>query len=96
MNPQRYSSENTVLKLFVSSMESLYHNGRVQKYDEIERVLTWKTDYNMISLCSYVATENQTTRGVSLSVQIRDIRLHPIGQEIGLLYEQAQKRVIDF
>ena len=32
---------------------------------------------------------------MKLAVQIRDIRLHPNGKELEVLYEQAQKRVGD-
>lgn len=91
-NPERYSSEYEVLKVFARSLEGLYHNGRVQQDDQEGRVYTWKKDNNVVSFISYPPC-GPTDTGVRLGVQIRDAQLHPRGSELELWYNEAQKRV---
>jgi len=91
-NPERYSSEYEVLKVFARTLEGLYHNGRVQQDDQEGRVYTWKKDDNVVSLISY-PPESPADIGVRLGVQIRDTQLHPHGSELELWYNEAKKCV---
>ena len=92
INPERYSSEYEVLKVFAHSLEGLYHNGRVQQDDQEGRVYTWKKDDNVVNFISY-PPEGPTDTGVRLGIQIRDTQLHPHGSELELWYNEAKKRV---
>jgi hypothetical protein len=91
-NPERYSSEYEVMKVFAHSLEGLYHNGRVQQDDQEGRVYTWKKDDNVVSFISY-PPEDPTDVGVRLGIQIRDTQLHPHGSELELWYNETKKRV---
>jgi len=92
INPERYSSEYEVLKVFAHSLEGLYHNGRVQQDDQEGRVYTWKKGDNVVSFISY-PPEGPADTGVRLGVQIRDTQLHPHGSELEHWYNKAKKRV---
>ena len=91
-DPERYSSEYEVLKVFLPSLEQIYRNGRVQQDDQEGRVYTWKKDENVVSFISYPPGSPMDT-GVRLGVQIRDTRLHPHGSELELWYNEAPKGI---
>lgn len=93
LNLERYSSEKSVLKVFLVSLEKLYLNGRIQQDYPEERVYTWKKDNRtLVSFVSYPRSGPGST-GKFLSLQIRDTQLHPQGRELELLYNKTQKRV---
>ena len=95
-NPERYSSELEVTKVFLVSLEELYLNGRIQEESEPEtRVYTWKKGNIAISFVSYPPSHSSKDTGVRLSVQIRDTQLHPQGEYFEFLYNSAQKSVQD-
>jgi len=93
INLERYSSEESVLKAFLVSLEKLYLNGRIQQDYLEERVYTWKKDNR--TLVSFVShpPSGPASAGQFLSVQIRDTQLYPQGNELELLYNKAQKHV---
>ena len=93
INLERYSSEESVLKAFLVSLEKLYLNGRIQQDYLDERVYTWKKDNR--TLVSFVShpPSGPASAGQFLSVQIRDTQLYPQGNELELLYNKAQKHV---
>ena len=96
-NLKRHSSELEVMKVFLVSLEELYHNGRIQGEDETgTRVYTWKKDNRtVVSFISYPPSYSPKDTGARLSVQIRDTQLHPQGEYFELLYNRAQKSVQD-
>ncbi len=96
-NLKRHSSELEVTKVFLVSLEGLYHNGRIQEEDETgTRVYTWKKDNRtVVSFISYPPSYSPKDAGARLSVQIRDTQLHPQGEYFELLYNRAQKSVQD-
>lgn len=93
INIERYSSEDSVLRVFLVSLEKLYLNGRIQQDYLDERVYTWKKDNR--TLVSFVShpPSGPASAGQFLSVQIRDTQLYPQGNELELLYNKAQKHV---
>jgi len=93
INIERYSSEESVLRVFLVSLEKLYLNGRIQQDYLEERVYTWKKDNR--TLVSFVShpPSGPASAGQFLSVQIRDTQLYPQGNELELLYNKTQKRV---
>ena len=93
INFERYSSEKSVLRVFLVSLEKLYLNGRIQHHLQ-ERVYTWKKDNRtLVSFVSY-SPSGSTSTDTFLSVQIRDTQLHPQRSELELLYyNKTQKRV---
>ena len=93
INLERYLSEESVLRLFLVSLEKLYLNGRIQQDYLEERVYTWKKDNRtLVSFVSH-SPSGPASAGQFLSVQIRDTQLYPQGNELELLYNKAQKRV---
>jgi len=93
INIERYSSEESVLRVFLVSLEKLYLNGRIQQDYLEERVYTWKKDNRtLVSFVSYPPSGPAST-GQFLGVQIRDTQLYPQGNELELLYNKAQKHV---
>lgn len=89
INLERYSSEKSVIRVFLVSLEKLYLNGRIQADYPGPRLYTWKKDdRTLISFLSLPADSS-----TSLGVQIRDTRLYPQGDELELLYNKTQKRV---
>lgn len=96
-NLKLYSAELEVMKVFLVSLEELYHNGRIQEEDETgTRVYTWKKDNRtVVSFISYPPSRSRKDTGARLSVQIRDTQLHPQGEYFELLYNRAQKSVRD-
>ena len=88
INLERYSSEKSVLRVFLVSLEKLYLNGRIQKDRPEERIYTWKKDNRtLVSFVSYLRV------GQLLNIQIRDTQLYPQGNELELLYNKTQKHV---
>ena len=65
----RYSSEYSVFKLVLSSLEQIYHNGRIQQDTPDNRVCTWIKDNKM--LVSFVS--RYQPNGQFLGIQIRGI-----------------------
>lgn len=95
INLERYSSEESVLRVFLVSLEKLYLNGRIQQDYPEGRVFSWKKDdRTLVSFVSYSPSGPAST-GQFLSVQIRDTQLYPQGDELELLYDKTQKHVKD-
>jgi len=93
INIERYSSEDSVLREFLISLEKLYLNGRIQQDYLDERIYTWKKDNRtLISFVSHPPS-GPASAGQFLSVQIRDTQLYPQGNELELLYNKAEKHV---
>lgn len=90
---ERYGSEVEVTKVFLVSLEELYLNGRIQEGSEVgTRVYTWKKDdRTVVSFICYPTSGSRKDSGASLSVQIRDTKLHPEGADFELLYSRAKK-----
>jgi len=93
INLERYLSEESVLRLFLVSLEKLYLNGRIQQDYLEERVYTWKKDNRTLVIFVSHYPSGPANAGQFLSVQIRDTQLYPQGNELELLYNKAQKRV---
>jgi len=90
---ERYSSEKSVMKVFIVSLEKKYLNGRI-KQNLQERVYTWKKDSR--TLVSFVSYSPYDPTSTVLSVQIRDTQLHPQRRELEILYyNETMKRVED-
>jgi hypothetical protein len=96
-NLKLYSVELEVMKVFLVSLEELYHNGRIQEEDKTgTRVYTWKKDNRtVVSFISYPPSGHPTDTGAYISLQIRDTQLHPQGGYFELLYNGAQQFVKD-
>jgi hypothetical protein len=93
INLERYSSEDSVLRVFLVSLEKLYLNGRIQQDYPGGRVFTWKKDNRtQVSFVSH-SPSGPTSTDTFLSVQIRDTQLYPQGNELELLYNKSQKSV---
>jgi len=93
INLERYSSEESVLRVFLTSLEKLYFNGRIQQDYLEERVYTWKKDSRtLVSLVSH-SPSGPASAGQFLSVQIRDTQLYPQGNNLELLYNETNKHV---
>ncbi|MFC1939026.1 hypothetical protein ACFLWM_02605 [Chloroflexota bacterium] len=86
---ERFPGEYEVFNTITRSLEKQYSNGRVQQDDqEFGKVFLWKTDCVLIGLVSY-PEHGANDLGVLLSVQIRDIKLHPDRSDLLLWYEEA-------
>jgi hypothetical protein len=87
----RYSSEYSVFRVVLSSLEQIYRNGRIQQDTPENRVCTWKKDNKM--LVSFVSRYHPD--GQFLGIQIRGIQAHPWGMDLDTLYNKSRKYVKD-
>ena len=93
INLERYSSEKSVLRVFLVSLEKLYLNGRIQEDYPGPRLYAWKKDDRTLINFLSLPADSSTGAVTFLGVQIRDTRLYPQGDELELLYNKTQKRV---